>query len=325
MAGLAAFGQRVDVLERQPLHDGVAELQVQLAGQATDVRQPHDQAQALRALLLPGQRLSVQLAVDAELRQFALNSQMAVQTAAGVGQPVAERGDRQLQFGVVAGAGARGQLQRAGAGGEFETAVQHLLRRQVQLAVAADRALAQVAGELADLQRGVEAAGHALPSAGDVGIQRALPVRQQLAGVERRGADFGLPRQRRLQDQLTAGLKLALGLFQFERAHLQALRRAVQLQRQLRRLAGRTQLQIALHPVRVDAAAGLELTAAGQHLADQLGRQLQVAPADLQVGGERPGVELHGAARFHVAPELGRAEPQLFERQRVVTGVEPRA
>jgi len=53
---------------------------------------------------------------------------MAVQTAAGIRQPVAQRGDGQLQVRVVLGAKLGIQFYRAAARGEFELAVDYLVR-----------------------------------------------------------------------------------------------------------------------------------------------------------------------------------------------------
>ena len=194
--------------------------------------------------------------------------------------------------------------------------------------MAADRAPAQLARQLADLQRGVRAAGAVrgqAAAAGDVEIQGAAPAGEQLAGVELVGACFGLPGQVRPQRQRAVRLQAALCLFQLQRVQGDQLRGAVEVQRQLRELARRPDVDVAFGVVRVGAAAGLERAAAGQCLAGQVRRQQQVVPADVQCGAEWLGTELHDAAGLHAALDLRRTQLELLQGQRGEVVAEARA
>ena len=98
------------------------------------------------------------IAADRELRPFALHAEFAVEAAAGVGQPITERCDRELDRGIGLVAAAAGDFDVALARGERERAVDDVIGLELQVGVAGNRPLAQRAAELVELDRRVRAA-----------------------------------------------------------------------------------------------------------------------------------------------------------------------
>src|SRR6185437_9345314 len=132
-------------------------------------------------------------------------------------------------------------------------------------------------------------------------------------------AQHGLQLQRALRLQLT------LRLLQGQRVQGDRLRRAVEVQREVRGLAGSAARDIARGVETLGIALGIELARAGPWLADQVSRQWQAAPLDRQLAAQRFRVQLQRAAGVEPARDLRRAHGELLQCQRLAVVAEARA
>ncbi len=115
---------------------------------------------------------------------------------------------------------------------------------------------------------------------------KTRPVSEQLSWIEFVGSRLELPCEVRCQRKRAVGGQMTLGLQQAERVQLDLLRRAIEIQRQLRGFTRWPDRDIAFGVITIDAAFCSEMALAIQHLANKIGGQLQVFPIDREVGAD---------------------------------------
>ncbi len=230
-------------------------------------------------------------------------------------QPVAEAGDGEIDAGVGLRAALSAQRYVTVARRQIQRAVDAERWREGNLAVAAERTLAQGAAQLVEPNGAARSVFVHFSTRGQRKRQRAGPLRRERAGIEAIGFGLEFPVDLRLQHDFATGPEAALRLLQIELAQRDLLRRSVELDRDLRQLAGRSQREIALRSELLGRAARIDGSVRRQRLANEVGRQFDALPGQLHVAAERLGIELQFAFRGQRPNRFRRAQVQVLDRQ----------
>ena len=261
---------------------------------------------------------TVRGAGDAELGPLALHAEIAVETAARVGQPVGERSDRELdrRVGLIAAAAA-GDVDAALAGREREIAVDDVARFEFEIGIARHRSLAQRAAEFVELDRRVGSLIGQRAVGRDLEVERAGPLGRECAGIELVGFRRQLPAERGFEFDRALRIEAAFRLLQRELLERDRIRRAVEVQRDVGQLSGRSERERAFGVEFLRTARRIELAVRRERLSDQIRGQLDAFPAQREVRRDRLRIELHVAVRLQRSGGFGRFQRQRFDLQRL--------
>ncbi len=256
--------------------------------------------------------------VIASFGQSPEHVEAAVEAAVRIGQPVGERSDRELdrRVGLIRASRA-GNFDVALARCEREIAVDDVARFQLEIGVARNGPLAQRAAELVELDRRVGTVVGQRAFGRELEIDCARPFGRERAGIELARLRRQLPADRGLELDRALRIEAALGLLERELLQRDRFGRAVEIERDVRELARRTDRERAFGVEFLRAARCVDLAVRRQRLADEIGRQLDAFPLQRERRRYRFRIELHFAVRLQRAGGFGCLQRQRLDLQRL--------
>src|SRR5581483_12126930 len=193
--------------------------------------------------------------VHRQLRPCTANRELALQRAGCLRQPVGERSDVDRNRGIGACAALPLRADAALADSQQQRAVEQIVRRDTDIGLAAgDAALAQRACDVIEFQRGLWAALRQRALTREREVQRAVPAGEQRAGIELVRGRIEFPRELRLQADRAARIQPSVLLHQLQGLQCDLLRRALELQLQIRQSILRTERERAVQGIVLRAA-----------------------------------------------------------------------